>query len=74
MYRALYLLRGGLPIRGQFSTEWAGSGGVGSVAFSKGLGGVGLVYGFNQNPFTFCGSISPASVSSVNVPFSATTI
>ena len=24
MYRALYLLRGGLPVRGRFSTEWAG--------------------------------------------------
>ena len=31
-------------------------------------------YAFNRNPFTFCGSISPASVPSVNVPFSAATI
>mgnify|MGYP000255803219 CR=1 FL=1 len=29
---------------------------------------------FNRNPFTFCGSISPASVPSMNVPFSAATI
>ena len=32
------------------------------------------MYVFNQNPFTFCGSISPASVSSMNVPFSAAII
>ena len=50
------------------------SGGVWSGDFSKGLGGVGPAYGFNRNPFTFCGSISSASVPSVNVPFSAATI
>ena len=51
------------------------SGGVGFGDFWKGLGCVGPpVYGFNQNPFTFCESISPASVPSMNVPFSAATI
>ena len=47
------------------------SGGVGSIVFSKGLGSVAPAYGFNRNLFTFCGRISPASVPSVNVPFSA---
>ena len=50
------------------------SGGVGSVVFSKGLGVVSPAYGFNWNPFTFCGRISPASVPSMNVPFFAATI
>ena len=50
------------------------SGGVGSVVFMKGFGGVGPAYGFDRNPFSFCGSISPASVPSENVPFSAATI
>ena len=39
--------------------------------FLKGLGGVAPTYGFNRNPFTFCGRTSLVSVPSVNVPFSA---
>ena len=38
-------------------------------------GGVGsITYGFNMNPFTFCGRVSPARVPSVNVQFSAVII
>ena len=48
--------------------------GVGSAVFLNGFGGVGPVYGFTQNPFTFYNKISPAKVPSVNVPFFVATI
>ena len=50
------------------------SGGVGSVVFMKGFGGVGPAYGFSRSPFTFCGRVSPVGVPSVNVPISVATI
>ena len=49
----------------------AAFGGIGSVVFLKGFGGVAPAYGFSQNPFTICAKTSPASVPSVNVSFSA---
>ena len=50
------------------------SGGVGSVRLMNGFSGVGPAYGFSRYPLTFCGRVSPASIPSVNVPFSAATI
>ena len=74
MYKApIYYVVGSLS---EDDSTWSGPafGCARSIVISKGLGGVGPAYGFSRNPFTFCGRISPTSVPSVNVPFSATTI
>ena len=74
MYIPLLLLVVGSPSKDDSPQSGSASGSVGSVVFSKGLGGVAPAYDFNRNSFTFCGRISQASVPSVNVPFSAATI
>ena len=70
MYKPLLYYVVGSPSEDDATQSGPTFGGVGSVVFLKGLGGVAPVYGFNHNPFTFCGKTSPASVPSVNVPFS----
>ena len=73
MYRALdYVV--GSPSEDDSTRSGPAFGGIGSVVFLKGLGGVAPAYGFNRNPFTFCGRTSPVSVPSVNAPFSMTII
>ena len=64
----------GSPSEDNYTRSGPAFGSVGSVVFLKGLGGVAPTYGFNRNPFTFCGRTSLVSVPSVNVPFSAAII
>ena len=71
MYMPLLYYVVGSPSEDDSTRSGPALGSVGSIVLLKGLGGVPPAYGFNQNPFTFCGRTSPASVPSVNVSFSA---
>mgnify|MGYP000512339499 CR=1 FL=1 len=74
MYKPLLYYVVGSPSEDDSTRSGPASSDVGSIVFLKGLGGVAPAYGFNRNPFTFCGRTSVVSVASVNVPFSAAII